>query len=51
MWAIYRNNTFAGVAFSSYGAFWLGYGIYGILASVSHSSSPRPAAPGRPSTA
>ena len=36
MWAIYRNNTFAGVAFSSYGAFWLAYGIYGILSSVRH---------------
>ena len=35
MWAIYRNNTFAGVAFSSYGAFWLGYGIFGILSAVS----------------
>ena len=26
-------STFAGVAFSSYGGFWLGFGIYGILAS------------------
>ncbi|KAK9797795.1 hypothetical protein WJX73_006609 [Symbiochloris irregularis] len=33
MWGIWRNNTFAGTAFSSYGAFWLGYGIYGILVS------------------
>ena len=26
-------STFAGVAFSSYGGFWLGYGIFGILSS------------------
>lgn len=33
MWEIYRNNVFGGTAFSCYGGFWLGYGIYGMLVS------------------
>ena len=33
-WELYRNNMFAGVAFSSYGGFWLGFGLYGVLAQV-----------------
>jgi succinate-acetate transporter protein len=28
---IYRNNVFGGTVFSSYGGFWLGYGIFGML--------------------
>ena len=31
---IWANNAFAGTAFSSYGGFWMGYGIYGILVAV-----------------
>lgn len=30
---IYRNNVFGGTAFSCYGGFWLGYGIFGMLVS------------------
>ncbi len=35
MWELWRNNMFAGVAFTSYGAFWLSWGIFNILALVS----------------
>ena len=38
MWEMRRNNTFAATAFSSYGAFWLSFSIYGILARVSSST-------------
>jgi len=43
MWEFRRNNMFAATAFSSYGGFWLGYGIYGVLASggVIEQSGPR----------
>jgi uncharacterized protein len=34
MWELWRNNMFAAVAFSSYGAFWMGFAIYNILALV-----------------
>lgn len=33
MWEFRRNNMFAATALSSYGGFWLSYGIYVILAS------------------
>lgn len=33
MWELYRNNVFGGTVFSSYGGFWLGYGIFGMLVS------------------
>ena len=33
MWEFRRNNMFAATAFSSYGGFWLSYGIYVILTS------------------
>ena len=43
-WELYRNNMFAGLAFSSYGGFWLGLGLYGTLAqaraSQTHSTLP-----------
>ena len=29
---LYRNNVFGGTAFSSYGAFWMGFGILNVLA-------------------
>jgi len=32
MWEFRRNNMFAATALSSYGGFWLSYGIYLILA-------------------
>lgn len=32
MWEFRRNNMFAATALSSYGGFWLSYGIYTILA-------------------
>lgn len=35
MWELWRNNMFAAVAFSSYGAFWMSFAIYQILALVS----------------
>jgi hypothetical protein len=31
MWEFRRNNMFAATAFSSYGAFWMGFAIYNIL--------------------
>ncbi|EIE24448.1 hypothetical protein COCSUDRAFT_65361 [Coccomyxa subellipsoidea C-169] len=31
MWEMWKNNTFAATAFSSYGGFWLGWGLYMIL--------------------
>ncbi|KAK9835027.1 hypothetical protein WJX81_005124 [Elliptochloris bilobata] len=31
MWEMYKNNTFAATAFSSYGAFWMGFGIFNIM--------------------
>ena len=40
MWEFRRNNMFAATAFSSYGGFWLGYGIYGVLASGETCSVP-----------
>ena len=40
MWEFRRNNMFAATAFSSYGGFWLGYGIYGVLASGGTCSVP-----------
>ena len=33
MWEFRRNNMFAATALSSYGGFWLSYGIYVILTS------------------
>ena len=33
MWEFRRNNMFAATALSSYGGFWLGYGIYVVLVS------------------
>ena len=32
-----QNNTFAATAFSSYGAFWMGFGIFNIMAKVCRS--------------
>src|SRR5215468_5048682 len=37
MWEFRRNNTFGATAFSSYGGFWIGLGLYAILV---HSSNP-----------
>lgn len=34
MWELWRNNMFAAVAFTSYGAFWMSFAIYEILALV-----------------
>ena len=31
MWEFRRNNMFAATALSSYGGFWLSYGIYTVL--------------------
>lgn len=33
MWEFRRNNMFAATALSSYGGFWLGFGIYVVLVS------------------
>ena len=33
MWEFRRNNMFAATALSSYGGFWLGFGIYQVLTS------------------
>ncbi len=34
MWEMWKANTFAATAFSSYGGFWMGWSLYGILKSV-----------------
>jgi len=34
MWEMWKANTFAATAFSSYGGFWMGWALYGILKSV-----------------
>jgi hypothetical protein len=34
MWEFRRNNMFAATAFSSYGAFWMGFGLYVVLTSA-----------------
>lgn len=38
---LFRNNLFGATAFSSYGAFWMGWGLYHILAEVACSLSSR----------
>ena len=50
MWEMWKANTFAATAFSSYGGFWMGWALYGILKSVrAHCVLPSsPLAPGRP---
>lgn len=40
MWELWRNNVFGGTAFSCYGGFWLGYGIFGILESAQIFAAP-----------
>lgn len=37
---LYRNNTFGGTAFSCFGGYQLGFGIYGILVSSGVLSPP-----------
>lgn len=41
MWEARRGKIFGATAFSSYGAFWISFGLFGILSTVSchHSSS------------
>ncbi|CAK0760474.1 hypothetical protein CVIRNUC_002774 [Coccomyxa viridis] len=34
MWEMWKANTFAATAFSSYGGFWMGWSLYGILKSA-----------------
>ena len=34
MWEMWKANTFAATAFSSYGGFWMGYALYNILKAV-----------------
>ena len=34
-----QNNTFAATAFSSYGAFWMGFGMFNILLKVRRTHS------------
>jgi len=34
MWEMWKANTFAATAFSSYGGFWMGWALYGILKSA-----------------
>ncbi|CAL8467440.1 g6978 [Coccomyxa elongata] len=34
MWEMWKNNTFAATAFSSYGGFWMGWALYQILHSA-----------------
>ena len=50
MWEMWKANTFAATAFSSYGGFWMGWALYGILKSVrAHCVLPSsPLAPGKP---
>jgi succinate-acetate transporter protein len=35
MWEARRGKIFGATAFSSYGAFWISFGLFGILSSVS----------------
>jgi len=34
MWEAYRGKMFGAVAFSSYGAFWISIGLFGVLSDV-----------------
>lgn len=36
MWEARRGKMFGAVAFSSYGAFWIGYGLFGVFSDVRH---------------
>jgi len=40
MWEFKKNNTFGATAFTSYGAFWMGYSLWFILAKTSKFPSP-----------
>jgi len=40
MWEFKKNNTFGATAFTSYGAFWMGYSLWFILAKTSTFPSP-----------
>ncbi|KAK9811793.1 hypothetical protein WJX72_010198 [[Myrmecia] bisecta] len=42
MWEFKRNAVFGATAFSSYGGFWLSYGIYGILTEAGVFATPAP---------
>ena len=34
MWEARRGKMFGAIAFSSYGAFWIGYGLFGVFSDV-----------------
>ena len=42
MWEAYRGKMFGAVAFSSYGAFWISLGLFGIFENVSLSTHLHP---------
>ncbi|KAK9820145.1 hypothetical protein WJX72_006643 [[Myrmecia] bisecta] len=42
MWEFKRNAVFGATAFSSYGGFWLSYGLYSILATAGIFAAPAP---------